>query len=43
MNGAISVDSPMGVALMGKKVGEIALVEAPVGIIRMKVISISRT
>ena len=43
MNGAISVDSPMGHALLGKKVGEIAQVEAPVGIIRMKVVSIART
>lgn len=43
MNGAISVDSPIGHALIGKQVGEIALVEAPVGTIRLKVLSISRT
>ena len=43
MNGAISVDSPLGHALIGKKVGEVALVEAPVGVIRMTVVSIART
>lgn len=43
MNNAISVDSPVGAALMGKKTGEIAVVEAPIGIIRLKVISIART
>ena len=43
MNNAVSVDSPVGAALMGKRAGEVALVEAPVGIIRLKVIAIART
>ena len=43
MNNAVSVNSPVGSALMGKKVGEVAAVEAPVGIIRLKVIAIART
>jgi len=43
MNNAISVDSPVGAALVGKKTGEIAVVEAPIGIIRLKVIAITRT
>ena len=43
MNNAVSVNSPVGSALMGKTVGEVAAVEAPVGIIRLKVIAIART
>lgn len=43
MNNAISTDSPIGTALMGKMKGDIALVEAPVGVIRLKVVSIART
>lgn len=43
MNNAISDDSPMGIALIGRKVGEVAQVEAPVGVIRLKVLSIART
>ena len=43
MNNAISTDSPIGTALMGKTKGDIALVEAPVGIIRLKIVSIART
>lgn len=43
MNGAISSDSPVGAALMGKKKGEIATVLAPDGEIRMKIVSIART
>ena len=43
MNGAISTDSPIGMALIGKTKGEIALVEAPVGTIRLKIVSIART
>ena len=43
MNNAISDDSPLGAALMGKKKGQIANVEAPDGILRFKILSISRT
>ena len=43
MNNAISDDSPMGIALLGRKVGEVAVVQAPAGEIRLKVLSIART
>ena len=43
MNNAISDDSPLGAALMGKKKGQIANVDAPDGILRFKILSISRT
>lgn len=42
MNGFISEESPFGKALLGKTIGEIAVVEAPVGNIEYKVIAISR-
>lgn len=42
MNGYISEESPFGKALLGKAIGEIAVVEAPVGNIEYKVIAISR-
>ena len=38
----ISVDSPIGKGLLGKKVGEIAEVKVPAGNIRFEVIEISR-
>ncbi len=38
----ISVDSPIGKGLLGKKVGEIAEVQAPNGIIKFEIIEISR-
>ena len=43
MNNAVSTDSPIGTALMGKMKGDIAVVEAPVGQIRLKIVSIART
>ena len=43
MNNAISTDSPIGMALMGKTKGDVALVEAPMGVIRLKIVSIART
>lgn len=43
MNNIISTDSPIGTALMGKKVGQTVVVTAPVGEIRLTVLSISRT
>ncbi len=41
MQGFISDDSPFGRGLMGHTVGETVAVEAPAGIIRYKIISIS--
>ena len=42
MNGRISEESPFGKALLGKAIGEIAVVEAPVGNIEYKVVAIQR-
>ena len=39
--GLISNESPIGRSLMGKKVGDVVNVEAPAGVITMKVLSIS--
>jgi transcription elongation factor GreA len=39
--GKISVKSPIGAGLMGKKVGEIAEISAPAGTIRLEILSIS--
>lgn len=38
----ISNESPLGIGLMGKKVNEIAEVEAPDGVIKFKVLEISK-
>jgi transcription elongation factor GreA len=38
--GKISVESPLGKGLLGKKVGEIAIVEAPAGIIEFEILEI---
>ncbi|PID68581.1 MAG: transcription elongation factor GreA [Flavobacteriales bacterium] len=40
--GKISVNSPIGKGLLGKKVGEIAEVNAPNGIMKFEIIEISR-
>ena len=40
LNGRISNESPLGKALMGAKVGDTVVVEAPAGQIRFKVISV---
>lgn len=42
MNGRISEESPFGKALLGKKVGEIVVVEAPAGNIEYTVLDIQR-
>ena len=42
MNGLISDDSPVGRALVGAKVGDSVVAEAPVGEIRFRVVSISK-
>lgn len=40
--GKISVSSPIGKGLLGKKIGEIALVQVPVGTLKLQVLEISR-
>ena len=40
--GKISVNSPIGKGLLGKRVGEIAEIQVPNGIIKFEIISISR-
>ena len=42
MNGRISEESPFGKALLGKAIGEIAVVEAPAGNIEYEVVAIQR-
>ena len=42
INGKISNESPVGKALIGKKVGEIAEVETQVGVVKYKVLGIER-
>lgn len=37
----ISIESPIGKALLGKKVGDIALVEAPIGQIELEILEIN--
>ena len=39
--GKISVTSPIGRGLLGKKVGDVAEVEAPAGIIKLKIVEIT--
>jgi len=40
--GKISVDSPIGKGLLGKEVGEVAVIEVPNGKIELEILSISR-
>ena len=40
--GKISVDSPIGKGLLGKKVGEVAAIAVPNGTIELEVLTISR-
>jgi len=42
MKGKISDESPVGSALLGHKVGEIVSVEAPMGVVKYEIISISK-
>ena len=42
MNGRISEESPFGKALLGKRVGDTVIVDAPAGNIEYKVVSIQR-
>ena len=38
----ISVDSPIGKGLLGKKVGDVAEVQTPAGITKFEILEISR-
>jgi len=40
--GKISIDSPIGKSLLGKKVGEIAVVEVPAGKMELEILEITR-
>jgi len=42
LNGLISNKSPIGAGLMGKKVGEVALIKTPAGIINLKINKITK-
>lgn len=42
MNGRISEESPFGKALLGKRIGDVVIVDAPAGNIEYKVVSIQR-
>ena len=41
-NGKLSVNSPIGKGLLGKKVGEVAEIQVPNGIMKFEVVEISR-
>lgn len=41
-NGRILLTSPLAIGLSGKKVGEIAEVQVPIGLLRLKVLEITR-
>lgn len=41
-NNKISEDAPIGIAALKKKVGDILEVEAPIGVIRMEILEISK-
>ncbi len=42
MNGKISDDSPLGAALLGRQAGETVEVEAPIGILNYKILSVEK-
>ena len=42
MNGRISEESPFGKALLGRKVGDVVIVEAPAGNIKYKIVEIQK-
>ena len=41
-SGKISVDSPIGKGLLGKEVGEVAVISVPNGDIKLEILSIVR-
>ncbi len=40
LNNKISNESPLGAAMLGKKVGDIVKVEAPIGVVEYKIVSV---
>lgn len=42
MNGCISDDSPFGRAMVGKAEGDVVEVDAPIGVLRFKIISVEK-
>jgi transcription elongation factor GreA len=40
--GKISVDSPIGKGLLGKKVGEVADIKVPSGVMKFEIVDITR-
>ena len=42
MDGKISDESPFGKAMLGKKVGDVVEVEAPIGIVKYEIIKIEK-
>lgn len=42
MNGRISEESPFGKALLGQKIGDVVIVEAPAGNIKYKIVDIQK-
>ena len=41
-NGKLSVNSPIGKGLLGKKVGEVAEIQVPSGIMKFEIVEVSR-
>ena len=41
-SGKISVNSPIGTSLLGKKVGEVAEIQVPAGLVKFEIIEITR-
>ena len=42
MDGKISDESPFGKAMLGKKVGDVVEVEAPIGIVKYEILKIDK-
>ncbi len=42
MNGKISDDSPLGSAVLGKTVGQVVEVEAPIGMLKYKILNVEK-
>ena len=43
LNNKISNESPLGAAMLGKKVGDIVKVEAPIGVVEYKIVLLRMT
>ena len=40
--GKISISSPIGTGLLGKKIGEVAEIQVPAGLVKFEILEISR-